>query len=375
METNREIDGNGYVTVYDNPIICAGVFQYKGSQLPDADPEKIYNVYRPIEEITTDEALKSFVGLPIINDHEMLGDKYGKGAEERGVHGSTLENIKTAGKDVLANLRIFSRTLKGLIDNGKKALSLGYSCRYEKSSGIFENMPYDYIQRNIRGNHLALVHQGRNGTVVLDNHIVFDEFDLILDNKEFNMADEDMKKPDMPEKVEGAKDSDTETGEKEMSVAELTAAIKSLMPLVGMVEELRGAKKETTEMALDKDTEEKEEKMEKAMDASDVTNIVKSVGVKSLMGEVAKRDALAKELINHVGTFDYSAMDSNDVAEYGVKKLELNAEKGTEHAVLGGFLAAAKKYDAVRKAGFAMDSANPKPKQDGLLAKRLGSAA
>ena len=35
-ETAREIDPNGFMTVRDNPIICAGVFQYKGSSLPGA---------------------------------------------------------------------------------------------------------------------------------------------------------------------------------------------------------------------------------------------------------------------------------------------------------------------------------------------------
>ena len=49
---------------------------------------------------------------------------------------------------------------------------------YEKASGIFDGQMYDYIQRNLRGNHLALVDAARCDVAVLDNHMAFDHFDL-----------------------------------------------------------------------------------------------------------------------------------------------------------------------------------------------------
>lgn len=388
-ESARELDHNGFMTIRDNPITRAGVFQYHGSQLPDAQPDMVYNVYRPLEELTNPETLESFKGLPIIDEHEMLGEKYSRSPEDRGVHGSILESVVVKGRDVVANLRIWSRTLKGLIDSGKKGLSLGYNCRFEKSSGVFEGIAYHYIQRNIRGNHLALVTQGRSGTAVLDNQDVFDHFDLALDTEEDKMADEDKKDADAPHKENPSKD---EGGEGEMTLSDAVALLKKIVPQVeALTEAMAGSagKEKDGETALDADTEkkdgdeekcedEKEEKEDKAMDAAAVESIVNSKiagftksGVKSIMGEVTKRDALAKELTPLIGTFDHSAMDADDVAAYGVEKLGLEAPKGQEKSVLAGYLAGIKKSGDSKT--YAMDAAHKKP--TGKLAQTLNNAA
>lgn len=382
--SHREIDENDYMTIKDNPIICAGVFRYKGSSLPDADPDRIYNVYRPLEELERPETLASFIGLPIIDEHEMLGGKYERSPEERGVHGSILESIRIDGKDVLANLRIWSRTLKGLIDRGKRGLSLGYKTKFEKSSGVFEGMRYDYIQKNIRGNHLALVNHGRNATTVLDESDVFDHFDLALDNMEKdNMAYDDKKDDKAPEKEVEKKDATEGT---ELDIHAVHKWAKENMPKYHELKAMMEPAEEEDEVALDGDTkekpgdqaedEEKEEKMEKkeAMDSADVVRLV-NAGIKnahkSLLADVTKRDTLARDLTPILGTFDYAAMDSAEVAEYGIKKLGLEAAKGQEHAVLSGYLAGVKKSES--KIGFAMDSAI-KPKEGSLLAKTLSKA-
>lgn len=390
-DSARETDRNGYVMIYDNPITRAGVFQYMGKSLPDADPNKVYNVYRPIEELTNPETLESLKGLPIINDHEMLGERYQRSPEERGVHGSILESIAVKGRDIVANLRIWSRTLKALIDQGKKGLSLGYNCKWEKSSGVFEGIRYDYIQRNIRGNHLALVNQGRSGTAVLDQYDVLDEFDLVFDKQEIHMADEE-KKPE--DKKEEKKTETSPGGEKktELSVKELHDIVQKHMPMIKeIMSHMEQEGEEKDEMALDGDTkekpgdqaldkdekEEKDEKKDKAMDASDVERIVNARlkgATKTLMADVTARDSLAKRLTPLLGTFDYAAMDSDDVAAYGVEKLELQAAKGQEKAVLTGYLTGIEK-GAKSSVGFAMDSAIKAPKSGGKLSNRLNSAA
>lgn len=383
QETARETDHNGYITVRDNPITRAGVFQYKGSQLPDADPERVYNVYRPLEELENPETLKSFQGLPLIDEHEMLGDRYARAPEERGVHGSILETVRVSGMDILANIRIWSRTLKTLLDSGKKGLSLGYNCFFEKSSGVFEGITYDYIQRNIRGNHLALVNQGRSNTAVLDQHEALDHFDLAIDTKELDMADAD-NKDDKDKKDATAKDADG--GKKEMTLSEVSAVLSEIMPIIAKMNETLQASKGDPESALDADTKEKpgdqakDEKEDKkdAMDAADVEKLVDSKlgafsksGMKTMMSQVTNRDALVKELIPHTGTFDASAMDEADVATYANEKLSLGAPKGQELGHVKGFLAGIKKAGD-SKVGFAMDSVS-KPKTGGLLEKRLST--
>lgn len=400
---SREIDGNnGYMTVRDNPIIRAGVFQYMGRSIPGADPEKIYNVLRPIEELAKPETLKSFAGLPIIDEHEMVGDRYPRGPEERGVHGATMENIELKGLDVLAPLRIFSRSLRRLVDAGKKGLSLGYNCVWEKSSGVFDGTTYHYIQRNIRGDHLALVTQGRNGTEVLDQTDVFDHFDLALDIKELNMADENKENKD--DKKSDAKDEEGADKKAEMTLPDVVKFLKAHAPMWKEVQSLMSdADEEKSDEALDgdekeedgdqaededekksdkKDKAEDEKKEGKAMDAREVTRLADARigafaknGVKTIMGEVARRDSLAKDLVPHVGSFDYAAMDADDVATYGAEKLGLKAPKGQEQIAVSSYLAGMKK-NAISGVGFALDSAfTPKPKAGSKLSKTLSEAS
>lgn len=386
----REVDQNGYVTIKKNPITRAGVFMYSGRALPDADPNKMYAVYRPLEELTRAETLESFKLLPIIDEHEMLGDGYERGAEEKGTHGTTGEEIAVNGFDILAPLRIFSRTLKTLVDSGKRGLSMGYRCVFEKSAGVFEGMPYDYIQKNIFGNHIALVNQGRVGTAVLDHHWAFDHFDLALETEENKMADEN--------KAGGEE-------KKEMTLTEITAALGSLMPMMEKVNEFMvaasGAKADkevNNTAALDGDTkleageqaedadddeekkdDEKSKKKEDAMDATEISGLkqrlsaVEKVNTKSIFAEAAARDALVKEVSPVIGTFDHADMTADDVAKYACDKLGLKSAAGAERASLAGYLAGVKANAAT--VNYALDTAATKPKSGGLLAASLAKTA
>lgn len=386
----REIDHNGFVTVDRNPISREGVFPYMGSNLPGADPDKIYQVYRPAEELTHPEALKSFRLIPLIDDHVMLGEGFNTAAEEKGVHGTTGEDVVFENGILYAPLKIFSDTLKRLIEQGKKALSIGYRCVFEKSSGVFQGQAYDYIQRGIRGNHIALVHEGRSGPdiAVLDHQMACDSFDLNL-NRETKMADEAEK---------------TETkAEGEYTIAEITALLKKILP---QVEALTAALKpaaaaaeadagaETSaegELDADKkalDADDKEEKGDdkesakdenpeekKAMDNLD--NRIKSLekrDTKAILADISARDAIVKEVSGAVGVFDHSLMTADEVAVYACDKLDLKAPKGQERAALNGYLAGLKKSGAAANSelGFALDTkANP----DGLFSKTMAEAS
>lgn len=46
---------------------------------------------------------------------------------------------------------------------GKRALSAGYTVEIEEKSGVWMGIQYDAVQRNIRGNHVAIVDRGRAG--------------------------------------------------------------------------------------------------------------------------------------------------------------------------------------------------------------------
>lgn len=194
----KEIDQNGFWYLYDNPITKVGVFQYLGRQIsPDLEPDKIYQVLRPQEELTKPETLESFKLKPLINEHEMLGSDNGfTPPEKKGIHGTLGENVKfDKSKGLITNnLIVYSDTLKKAIEDGKKELSLGYKCRYELTSGEYQGTHYDAIQRDIYLNHIALVDEGRMGheVRVQDCAFAIDSYSEILEiqKKEQSMEQE-----------------------------------------------------------------------------------------------------------------------------------------------------------------------------------------
>lgn len=371
-ETARQEDINDYITVERNPISRSGVFKYLGRSIGAPDPNKIYNVYRPAEEFTP-ETVDSFKLLPIVNDHTMLGPQE-KGfvpAEEKGVHGTTGESVFFENGVLFATLKIFSETLAKMIESGKTALSLGYRCVYEKASGVFEGQPYEYVQRKLRGNHLALVDAARCDVAVLDHQMAFDHFDLALDNsKEMTMADEELK--DRLKKTEDelkeckdwiagrmAKDAEEEEAKKKAAEDAEEEAKKKAAEDAEAEEE---AKKKAAE---DAEAEEKEKKEKEAMDSAlksvtaELSSLKKST-LKSVLSEVSRRDALATQLSQHIGTFDHADKTLDEVTRYGIEKLGLDCPAGHEETALNAFFAA-KKQSSV---GFALDS---KPKRSGEI--------
>lgn len=377
-------DLNGWAEIKDNPISKVGVFPYSGSQIsPDLEPDKIYKVYRPEEELSDPETIKSFKLLPWTDDHAMLGsEKDGfLPAEKKGVHGVIGEDVYYDNGYLKANLKIFSNKLKELIDNGKKELSIGYRCLYDKSSGVYNGESYDFVQRKIRGNHLASVEEGRSGHDVA----VLDHFKFTFDSKRLIMSDNEMKE----NKEEKAKDE----GEV-MSLEECSKAIREIMQM--MKDSNESSKEMSKEAAEEGDAKDEEGQYKKFLNKAKVEdednddedkenlskdedekkpdgdtekpagmdaklknltreiNEIKTTNTKNLFIEISRRNALAEKLSNHIGTFDHSDKTFSEVAKYGIKKLGLKCKSGHEESVLEGYLMGARLNSPV--AGYAKDS-------------------
>jgi hypothetical protein len=75
--------------------------------------------------------------------------------------------------------------------------------------------------------------------------------------------------------------------------------------------------------------------------------------VKDLMREISLKNQMAETLSHHIGVFDHSEMDIKDVAKYGVKKLDIRCQPGSEIQTLSGYLQAKK---PPRPASDVMDS-------------------
>ena len=159
-------DKNGFWFIEHNPITKTGVYDYLGKQIsPECEPNKIYKVLRPKEELFKKETLDSLRLIPIVNDHTMIGTGF-TAPEDKGIDGTLGDNVSHDTDTIYNDLKIMSNKMKDDIRNGKKELSLGYFCRYDKQPGTYKGQRYDYIQRDIKANHLALVDKGRMGADV-----------------------------------------------------------------------------------------------------------------------------------------------------------------------------------------------------------------
>jgi hypothetical protein len=209
MPSARKIDANGFLTIKGCPITSFGIFDYSAGQLGlPGDPKRIVKVYRPESTVRDPAAIESFKNVPMIDDHEMLsgfkGDKENTAPEEYGVSGILTSDVYYDEPWMRGDLKIFARDMQELLNAGKKDLSLGYSCDFEIKPGVFDGQPYEVVQLNMRGNHIALVEAGRvPGARVLDglcfDHLSFDalpsdkERAMKLKSKAFDNAVEQLK--------------------------------------------------------------------------------------------------------------------------------------------------------------------------------------
>jgi uncharacterized protein len=185
MPTNRELDENGYLLVRGCPISSYGIFDYGAGQLDmPGDPNRIVKVYRPESAVNDPNAIASFKNVPLINDHEMLSgfsnDSTATAPEKYGVSGVLTANVYYDAPWMRGDIKVFSREMQDALKSGKKDLSLGYSCDFIEQPGVWNNQPYEAVQTNLRGNHIALVDEGRvPGARVLDG-LCFDHMNIVF---------------------------------------------------------------------------------------------------------------------------------------------------------------------------------------------------
>ena len=278
-------------------------------------------------------------------------------------------------------MKIFSQKVNDLIESGKRELSIGYRCIYDIVSGIYEGQHYDAIQRQIRGNHIALVEEGRSGPDIA----VLDRLTFTFDSKDIKMPDmtKPQGKPEDLERPEGKDESEKE--KEEMSKDNKSKSMDSICKLLrqaadgleklkkdgkgcdidwnkeDMEDESEEEKKgedeepksfvkrahitdvaETEEEEAEKEEGKKDKKVDEEVEKEGKQKAAKGMDSKAIFREISQRDALAAKLSQHIGTFDHKEKTLDEVATYGVRKLGLSCRPGHEQSVLQGYLAAAK---------------------------------
>lgn len=341
----RKFDTNGWFSIARNPLSKVGVFPYLGSSIGADEPDRVYMVYRPAEELADPACLDSFRTVPIIDDHTMLGsvDAGLTPVERKGVGGVTGDNVEFRDGVVYANIKVFSEALARQINSGKKQLSCGYRCSYDFSPGEFNGVKYDVVQRQLRGNHVAVVKEGRMGpdVAVLDHRFTYDHVDVqelrpVLDK-------------DTQDAIDAAVAKATDG-----LAATVTQAVADALPAALAAAKAEKEDKEGEDMTdADKDKPNNgaaDAALEARLAAADkqIADLKGELAavkptVDAMDARVAAEDkaALYDRVKPHIGAFDHAAMDSAALAAYALDKLGVkDVPAGQERATLNGYLRA-----------------------------------
>lgn len=142
-----------------------GIQTYLARELgiSDRDPQSHIRLYRPPEEVFNAESMKSFDGLPVTLEHPP-GNMVTAGSWRKHAVGS-VHDVVGDGTFMRGNLIVNDEKAIKAIESGKKELSNGYVFSLDMTPGNTpDGLAYDGVQRNIRGNHVAIVSAGRCGS-------------------------------------------------------------------------------------------------------------------------------------------------------------------------------------------------------------------
>lgn len=143
--------------IVDAHLTRSGVFTYRN---PDGSARR---EYRPPDEVSRADSLATFALAPVTNDHPPE-NVTSKNARKYAV-GSVGSDVRMDGDHVAATIVVFDQATIDAMTSGKRDVSCGYECDLDETPGIAPSGErYDAVQRNIVGNHLAIVSVGRAGS-------------------------------------------------------------------------------------------------------------------------------------------------------------------------------------------------------------------
>lgn len=162
------LDNNGQLIIKDAILARTGEYDYLESDIKEnGDKNKIVKVYRTPEEVFDPASIASFENKPMCNDHpddDVCSDNY------KSLQCGFLRDVRRGEGEqdncLLGTLVVTDPEVIEIIKNkDKRDLSLGYDTQ------IVIGDDGNYYMTKIRGNHVALVEDGRAGIATIrDNN-------------------------------------------------------------------------------------------------------------------------------------------------------------------------------------------------------------
>lgn len=161
ISPNQLETSEGYLICRSVPIARTGTQDYAAREISryvgelEGDPDRLIPVQRRPEDVFAPEAIASFEGKPVTDDHPpeyVLAENFGSYARGH------LQNVRRAGDNLVGDIYITDAKLVNDVKQRiKREISCGYYC------DLVPDGAGGYYQTNIRGNHVAVVLRGRAG--------------------------------------------------------------------------------------------------------------------------------------------------------------------------------------------------------------------
>ncbi|WP_407412486.1 DUF2213 domain-containing protein [Acinetobacter sp.] len=156
----RETTPEGYLLCRDVPIARIGTLMYGDGEVPvTADNTGLILIQRGEDDLFDPKTIASFEGKAVTDDHP---DDWVNPSNWKALAVGTAQSVRRGeGIDtdfLMADLLITDQDAIDKVMGGKVEISLGYDADY------IEISPGKGVQRNIFGNHVALVDKGRCGS-------------------------------------------------------------------------------------------------------------------------------------------------------------------------------------------------------------------
>ena len=179
--TTRTITDEGFLVAPASNIARTGIQTYRAYEMGlDGEPMRPIRLYRPPEEVFAPDSMRSFEGKPLTIDHPsnlVTADNWADLAKGDG------RNIRRDGNYMAADITMRDKDAIAAYEAGKKELSNGYTFDLDMTPGVSpeDGQAYDGVQRNIRGNHIALVDAARCGSAcrISDSNPTFKQEEIM----------------------------------------------------------------------------------------------------------------------------------------------------------------------------------------------------
>jgi Uncharacterized protein conserved in bacteria len=163
VEAEFLANDSGYLVAH-GILARTGIQLYRAMEISDeleGDPTRIIRVYRPHSEVFDKASMASFENRPVTVDHP--NDPVGIDNWKDHAVGE-VRDVRREGDFMVGTVIVKDQRAIKAIEDGHSQLSNGYVSHLDMTPGVTPSgEEYDAVQRQIRGNHVALVKRARCG--------------------------------------------------------------------------------------------------------------------------------------------------------------------------------------------------------------------